>query len=294
MSNQQQSYQLISLHEDGLYLLDLNKTTSLKLDLPFTLPPQTEPVCILHCHGMMCLTLKDNNELAIWKPTSKNFKRVPMIKPGQTKNLLGFGYDRVSNDYKIVTIIDQKTYIFKFKECSWRESIPFSFKDCFFKDRTGTVLDHCMYWIADRSNKEKSILCFDFVNEEYSNLKVPMMLSGLEFNSWLDVSKGQLCVINHYPSLEDNLCVCRREIRSGKKITRWDSDPWMNIAGNDEEPADIRFACIARNYEVFVVVRSRSKEEEDKVLVYNKEQNEFIKVPFSSRLKVLGCMSKFM
>ncbi|KAG7593699.1 F-box associated interaction domain, partial [Arabidopsis thaliana x Arabidopsis arenosa] len=270
MSNQQSSSQLISLHKDGLYLFDLNKTTLLKLDLPFTLPPQTEPVCILQCHGMMCLTLKDNNELAIWKPTSKKFERVPMIKPGQTKNLLGFGYDRVSNDYKIVTIIDQKTYIFRFKEY------------CFFKDRTGTVLDHCMYWIADKSNKEKSILCFDFVNEEYSNLKVPMMLSGLEFNSWLDVSRGQLCVINHYPSLEDNLCVCRREIRSGKKIARWDSDPWMNIAGNDEEPADIRFACIARNYEVFVVVRSRSKEEEDKVLVYNKEQKEFMEVPFSS------------
>ncbi|CAA0262802.1 unnamed protein product [Arabidopsis thaliana] len=293
MSNKQSS-QLISLHKDGLYLLDLNETTSLKLNVPFTLPAQTEPVCILSCRGVICLTRKDNNELAIWKPTSTKFKRVPMIKRGQTQNLLGFGYDRVLDDYKIVTIIDKKTYIFTFKESSWRESKLIPSSDCFFKERTGTVVDNCMYWIANRFNKEKFILCFDFVNEEYSKLNVPMMLSGLEFNSWLDVSRGELCVINHYPSVDDNLCVCRREIRSGKKIARWDSDPWMNVAGNDDEPVDIRFVCIAKKDEVFVVVRCRSKEEEDNVFVYNKEQNEFIEVLFSSHLKVLGCMTKLM
>ncbi|CAN6829472.1 unnamed protein product [Brassica oleracea] len=38
MSNQQLS-RLISLQQDDLYLLDLNKTTSVKINLPFTLPP---------------------------------------------------------------------------------------------------------------------------------------------------------------------------------------------------------------------------------------------------------------
>jgi len=140
MSNQQSSH-LISLHKDGLYRLNLNETTLLKLDLPFTLPAETEPVCILHCRGMMCLTLKENNDLAIWKPGSEEFKRIPMVIPGQTTNLLGFGYDRISNDYKIVTKIGFKTYIYAFKESCWRESVPDTSLHRKFIDRTGTVVD---------------------------------------------------------------------------------------------------------------------------------------------------------
>lgn len=90
MSSQQSSH-LISLHEDGLYLLELNKTTSLKLNVPFTLPARNEPVCILHCRGMVCLTLEGNNDLAIWNPASKYFRRIPMVEPGQTTNLIGLG-----------------------------------------------------------------------------------------------------------------------------------------------------------------------------------------------------------
>lgn len=170
MSSQQSSH-LISLHEDGLYLLDLNKTTSLKLNVPFTLPARNEPVCILHCRGMMCLTLEGNNDLAIWNPASKYFRRIPMVEPGQTTNLIGFGYDRFSDDYKIVTIIARKTYIYAFKKYSWRESVPLTALECKLKYRTGTTVDHCMYWIADRSHiknfrKESTILCFDFANEE--------------------------------------------------------------------------------------------------------------------------------
>ena len=39
-----------------------------------------------------------------------------MLKPGQTTNTMGFGYDQVSDDYKIVTIIDRKTFIYPFKK----------------------------------------------------------------------------------------------------------------------------------------------------------------------------------
>ncbi|KAG7585582.1 F-box associated domain type 1 [Arabidopsis thaliana x Arabidopsis arenosa] len=301
MSNQQSSH-LISLHKDGLYLLDLNETTLSKLDLPFTLPAKTEPACILHCRGMMCLTLKDNNDLAIWKPGSDEFKRIPMVIRGQTTNLLGFGYDRISDDYKIVTIIGFKTYIYAFKESCWRESVRETSLHCKFKNQTGTVVDHCMYWIADRSHtknprRKNTILCFDFVKEEYQELLSPMYAES-KFSSWLGVLRGELCVIDHYPCLNNDICLWRPQ-RKGKEIMHWNLDPWtvnenvkaFNIFNVKRfKKFDVGFACIARNEELFIVVKGNGKGE-DKFMVYDERQEEFTEVPIGGSLEGFRCMS---
>ncbi|CAN8279356.1 unnamed protein product [Cochlearia groenlandica] len=297
MSNQH----LISLQEDGLYLLDLNKTTSLKLKLPFTLPSETEPVCILHCRGMICLTLEGNNDLAVWSPGSKDFKKIPMVKPGQTGNLLGFGYDKVSNDYKIVTIIDHKTYVYAFKQSYWRESVPENSLDCKFKNRSGTVLDHCMYWIADRSRIENSpdenaILCFDFSKEEYHELNLPMCPKD-NFGSWAGTLKGGLRVIEHYPCLDDTICVWRPDERLGDRITKWSADPWIDMRKTMKtikSSFDVAYACIARNDEVFIVVKGdRGNREEDKVMVYDKTKDKFVQVSFGCSLKGFRCVTDY-
>ena len=298
MSNQQPS-QLISLQQDGLYLLDFNKTTSLKLNLPFTLPPPTEPVCILHCRGIMCLTLEGHNDLAIWNPSSKEFKRIMMFNSRQTTNPLGFGYDRFSDDYKIVTIIDRKTFIYTFKEKSWRESVTRDTSlDCKFKNRTGTVEDHCMYWIADRSHiknpcKENTILCFDFVNEEYKELNLPITCKQ-KFSSWLGVLRGELYIIEHYPCINNDICVWRQK-SSDKKIKKWQSEPWINMTKHLKEfkNFEVVFACIARNDDVFIVVKD-TRNGDGKVMVYNKAREKFIEVPFGSSLKGFRCMSDYI
>ncbi|EOA34747.1 hypothetical protein CARUB_v10022319mg [Capsella rubella] len=307
MSNPKSSH-LISLQTDGLYLLNLNETTSLKLNLPFTLPAKTEPVCILHCRGMICLTLKDNNDLAIWKPGLEKFKRIPMVEPGQTTDLLGFGYDRVTDDYKIVMVNGFNTYIYAFKESFWRESVKNTSLHCKFNDRTGTVVDHCMYWIADRSHnktsqRQNTILCFDFSKEEYQELLSPMYTDS-KLSSWLGVSRGELCVIDHYPCLDNDICLWRLE-RRNKKITQWNIDPCINMKENVKgfkkfdvglaclarnKNFDVGFACITRNEELFVVVKGNGKEE-DKVMVYNEIRMKFIEVPFRSSLNGFRCMT---
>ncbi|KAF8117409.1 hypothetical protein N665_0011s0125 [Sinapis alba] len=296
MSNQQPS-QLISLQQDGLYILDLNKTTSLKLNVPFTLPPPTEPVCILHCRGIMCLTLEGNNDLAIWNPGSKEFTRIPMLKRGQTTHPLGFGYDQVSDDYKVVNIVDRFTFIYSFKDKSWRESVPQdTFLDCKFKNRTGTAEDNCMYWIADRShikNKQNTIMCFDFVNEKYKELNLPMN-SKQKFSSLLGVLRGDLYIIEHYPCLDNDICVWRQN-SSDKNIKKWHSNPWINMNKHIKEfkSFEVVFACIARNDEVFIMVKN-TRNGDEKVMVYDKTQEKFIEVPFGSSLKGFRCMTDYI
>ncbi|CAL9238747.1 unnamed protein product [Arabidopsis halleri] len=277
MSNQQSSH-LISLHKDGLYLLDLNETTLSKLDLPFTLPDKTEPACILHCRGIMCLTLKDNNDLAIWKPGSDEFKRIPMVIRGQTTNLLGFGYDQISDDYKIVTIIGFKTYIYAFKESCWRESVRETSLHCKFKDRTGTVVDHCMYWIADRSHTKNPRRVPRAIISDVRGVEIQFMVRGF---------KGR--------------AMCYRSLSiKGKKIMHWNLDPWtvnenvkaFNIFNVTRfKNFDVGFACIARNEEeLFIVVKGNGKGE-DKFMVYNERQDEFIEVPIGGSLEGFRCMS---
>ncbi|EFH70856.1 hypothetical protein ARALYDRAFT_474743 [Arabidopsis lyrata subsp. lyrata] len=276
MSNQQSSH-LISLHKDGLYLLDLNETTLSKLDLPFTLPAKTEPACILHCRGMMCLTLKDNNDLAIWKPGSDEFKRIPMVIRGQTTNLLGFGYDRISDDYKIVTIIGFKTYIYAFKESCWRESVRETSLHCKFKDRTGTVVDHCMYWIPDRSHTKNPRRVPRAIITDVRRVEIQFMVRG---------SKRR--------------AMCYRSLPiKGKKIMHWNLDPWtvnenvkaFNIFNVTRfKKFDVGFAYIARNEELFIVVNGNGKGE-DKFMVYNERQEEFTEVPIGGSLEGFRCMS---
>lgn len=155
-----------------------------------------------------------------------------------------------------------------------------------------------MYWIADRSHienprKENTILCFDFAKEEYQELFFPMY-SKSKFSSWLGVSRGELCIIDHYPYLDNDICVWRPE-RSGKKIKQWNVDPWINMKQSHEEfqSFDVGFACIARNDEVFIVVKGRGNGQ-DKAMVYNERQNKFIEVPFGSSMKGFRCMSDYI
>ncbi|KAH0884884.1 hypothetical protein HID58_060980, partial [Brassica napus] len=185
MSNQQLS-QLISLQQDDLYLLDLNKTTSVKLNLPFTLPPDRT------------------------------------------------GLESVPRDTSL---------------------------DCKFKNTTGTVEDHCMYWIADRSHinnprTENTILC--------------LILSTKSTKNW--TFRGELYIIEHYPCINNNIC-----------IKKWHSNhPWIYMTKHLTEfkSFEVVFACIARNNEVFIVV-TYTRNGDEKVMAYNKTREMFTKVPFA-------------
>ncbi|XP_010511566.1 PREDICTED: LOW QUALITY PROTEIN: uncharacterized protein LOC104787662, partial [Camelina sativa] len=235
-------------------LLDLNETTSLKLDLPFTLPAKTEPVCILHCRGMICLTL-NNSELAIWKIGSEEFMRIPMVEPGQPTNLLGFGYDRLSDDYKIVMIISSKTYIYALKGGIWRESVPNTSLHCKFKDPTGRVVEHCMYDSRPVSQQKPT-------KENHHPVDKKIMQWNIDL--WI--------------YMKDN-------VKGFKKF-----DVGLACLARNEK-FDVGFACIARNDELFIVVKGNGKGE-DKLLVYNEMREKFTEVPLiGNSLKGFRCMT---
>ena len=64
-----------------------------------------------HCHGLVCLE-KDDEEVLIWNPLIRKYRKLP-IEPieepsgflGETYSVLAFGHDPYNNDYKVLRLI---------------------------------------------------------------------------------------------------------------------------------------------------------------------------------------------
>ncbi|WOH01702.1 hypothetical protein DCAR_0521087 [Daucus carota subsp. sativus] len=59
------------------------------------------------CNGIICLNCVVRNFLALWNPATRQCKEIygPFQEPFE--NNVGFGYDSVSNDYKIIKIVEK-------------------------------------------------------------------------------------------------------------------------------------------------------------------------------------------
>ncbi|CAF2127810.1 hypothetical protein YC2023_030286 [Brassica napus] len=202
----------VSFYDKGFYLLDVEGKNLViqnpqKLELPLDESMIDESTCVLHCHGTLCVTLKNYTSI-VWNPYSNQFKIVPNPGIYRDSNILGFGYDPVSNDYKLVTFIDpigsSTAQIFEFRTGSWRECVPSPYPDWHYRERIGTFLDQYLYWIAYRSNVDRFILCFNLSTYEYQKLALPVYKEGVTC-SWLGVTKKNLCVIEYV--------TCEKEIR---------------------------------------------------------------------------------
>ncbi|CAA7057981.1 unnamed protein product [Microthlaspi erraticum] len=196
----------VAFYDNGLYLLDVEgknqvTKTPCKLDFPLDLSMIDESTCVLHCHGTLCVTLK-NHTLMVWNPFSNQFKIVPNPGLYRDSNILGFGYDPVSDGYKLVTFIDRRdattAQVFEFKTGSWRESVRIPCPDWHYRERRGTFLDQYLYWIAYRSNVDRFILCFDLSNHEYRKFPLPVYNQAVTW-SWLGVKSQKLCITEYEP-----------------------------------------------------------------------------------------------
>ncbi|KAJ0249226.1 F-box domain-containing protein [Hirschfeldia incana] len=196
----------VSVYDKSFYLLDVDGKNMViknphKLEFPLDQAMIDESTCVLHCHGTFCVTLR-NHTLIVWNPYSNQFKIVPNPGMYRDSNILGFGYDRVSNDYKLVTFIDKlsssRAQVFEFRTGSWIESVQVPCPDWHYRDRVGTFLDQYIYWIAYRSNVDRFILCFNLSTYEYWKLALPVYNQGITC-SWLGVTSQKLCVIEYEP-----------------------------------------------------------------------------------------------
>nr|BAJ24878.1 S-locus linked F-box protein type-6 [Petunia x hybrida] len=146
------------------------------------------------CHGLMALM--DTQTTILFNPSTRNYRPLrpsPFSCPQgfhRCIQAVGFGFDTVSNDYKVVRISiiykvdyddeypeerDRKFEVYDLGIDYWREL------DNLSRELTTFCVTHCSqmfykgacHWIASLDIDAYIILCFDMSSETFRSLKIP-------------------------------------------------------------------------------------------------------------------------
>ncbi|KAK1358309.1 hypothetical protein POM88_051565 [Heracleum sosnowskyi] len=146
---------------------------SVKLRLPSIIKDRNIKIC--SCHGLVCLAGFSKPIVYIWNPSTRRFKILPApnkrskyFEPG-----IGFGFDPVSGDYKILRIVIHSNFVteaelYSSNDDSWKDiEIPETLQK--FLPRPSS---RCVYTKNGVVYVEgcDGILSFDLKNEEFGIL----------------------------------------------------------------------------------------------------------------------------
>ncbi|XP_043700430.1 F-box protein CPR1-like [Telopea speciosissima] len=171
------------------------------------------------CNGLLCLVFSNSWRIFFWNPAIREFKKLPdapIVSPRIlmiTNTVLGFGYDPINDEYKVVRII----YV-----CvrSWKDSLIFQCDDVsVFSLGTGkwkklgnvpfginsmssqAVVNGSIHWMATQKiNSELSdlIVSFDVRNEVFREIQLPNCVEGKR-HKFVRALEGFLSLIECIP-----------------------------------------------------------------------------------------------
>lgn len=174
------------------------------------------------CNGLLCVATDrvkkvhpKNYNIVLWNPSTGVHKMLPDANPSIeidgccSNQLVGFGYDSFSRDYKMVRVISLPRYqvdVYLLKTNSWKviESAPrirFWFSPNVV---VGTVPNGSIYWLLDERKGEQLdrwIVRFDLIDEKLVELQLPPCHPQRLYRAKLMVIGGCLGVLCVYWNL---------------------------------------------------------------------------------------------
>ncbi|OMO90991.1 hypothetical protein COLO4_18721 [Corchorus olitorius] len=148
------------------------------------------------CNGLIAFKTNNRDGFVICNPTTKKIRKVPPVEhippehipPGRNPDLIykGFGYDPVSDDYKLVMMFPPfgllrenanvwLTKIYSFKAGCWGTSsfhkTPYSPT---FSRTSGRLVNNALYWITCSSHDAR-LVAFDLTSERYRDVPLPLL-----------------------------------------------------------------------------------------------------------------------
>ncbi|KAL3616341.1 hypothetical protein CASFOL_039731 [Castilleja foliolosa] len=154
--------------KNQFYIFNINEDVKKKptiLEHPFS--HHAQYIQLLHivgcCNGLVCIF---GHEIVIWNPATKMSKTVPFrdCRPFKVVSL-GFGYDAIKADFKVVMIVATMEYrltsveIYSVNLDSWT-TVDVGFQFRCFKSENDLILNGNPYWVA-RIDRDKVLVCFD-------------------------------------------------------------------------------------------------------------------------------------
>ncbi|KAK9015217.1 hypothetical protein V6N11_006334 [Hibiscus sabdariffa] len=175
------------------------------------------------CHGLLALMNGDDDyEISLWNPSTRRSQMLPFTdiefppwSIGFQFIVYGFGYDPISDDYKLVRMVqfhgkdqdsvDSEVKVYSLRTNSWRrvKDFPFYHKDQY---QIGVLANNALHWVASKkrlSDTRSFVAAFDLETEEYRVIELPdcldmgfhMSLNDMEGDVSLVAMGGCLCLI---------------------------------------------------------------------------------------------------
>ncbi|GKD81517.1 F-box/kelch-repeat protein-like protein [Tanacetum coccineum] len=154
------------------------------------------------CNGIICLLNRGVQSITLWNPSIRRKLTVPAYPSSNNRVSFGFGFDPISNDYKIVAMsyfsskVAQSSFIYSLKTNAWSNivspatkvySVPFDSPACFFN---GTL-----HWVV-RCELNDIVQCCIITFDLSTNVFGLISLPKPDWYSYaLMIIKGCLAVI---------------------------------------------------------------------------------------------------
>ncbi|XP_073133728.1 F-box protein CPR1-like [Henckelia pumila] len=209
--NSYSNHHLILGGGPALYSVDLgplNKARMLKPPFPYN---NLDGV-MSSCHG---LVLVMSEPPVFWNPFARSYRVLPDSSmeppPGSGFYALvsyGFGYDSITDDYKVLKVMDFKNHvtqvtilmetgIFSLKSNSWKKIQDFPYPLPFVGGHMRAPVNGSMHTLvyADGSTDAARIMAFSFETEKHCEMKLPKGVKTRDSGLSLTVVGGSLCLI---------------------------------------------------------------------------------------------------
>ncbi|XP_071725142.1 F-box protein CPR1-like [Rutidosis leptorrhynchoides] len=201
--------QLLLLKNDDL---DYHNTFSI-LFKPYKDKNTTKPLAI--CNGVLCLTtvVESSHDIILWNPTIKKMLTLPKpifppsYNSGYACFLLGFAFNSLSNDYKVLKVLSflddtkpPQVEIFSLNKNSWKGiseiACGYQWLQAHFFSFFYEAI-HCIYSLVyDDTSKSCLILGFDVNAEAFQKSKLSQLFDErdiLESNIYQESNIGICC-----------------------------------------------------------------------------------------------------
>ncbi|KAF8093289.1 hypothetical protein N665_0385s0036 [Sinapis alba] len=166
-------------------------------------------------HGLVCISPCEGS-VFLYNPTTGESKRLPekKITGGEEFQTLGFGFDDLTDDYKVVKLVadgDQvlNASVYSLKADTWRwiRDLSYEHKDCF---SSGVTLNGAVHWVLTNHNNQRVVLAFDVKTEEFREMLLPGEAEDCAHsyrNFLVGVLNGSLCVVSSCFEVHDDIWV---------------------------------------------------------------------------------------
>nr|XP_009625042.1 F-box protein At3g07870-like [Nicotiana tomentosiformis] len=198
------------------------------------------------CNGILCLSddlWGYRDRYYIWNPSIRKSVKLPepifICKThGPFDHTLGFGFDSVTNDYKVVRIVHTgfctdkvppHVELFKLSTGVWRDITPVAPSYKLFKQKPEIYVNGACHWVASKGGIKgpKMIVLFDVHEETFREMAVP---GSLVWNFFGFFGEGFVLFVS-----DESLCLADCSNGNDETIDIWmmkeygDPESWVKL-----------------------------------------------------------------